>query len=183
MSQLNTNTPIKHVWNRVRKISGKNVCPSKQYLNGKDGAPITDPRDIANEHAAAFTDNSSSAHSSSGVLYWRLNPVPLDLTGSTTTCWNTSLRTHYRSSKRSWTSSGSMVISLISGGQQQWSHSPNQTRTTLTHSVTDPLHWPVVLTRSLNAWITHALSGILKNMAYWTKASVGSGSTAAPQTT
>ena len=51
---------IKHVWNRVRKISGKNVCPPKQYLNGKDGAPITDPKDIANEHAAAFTDNSSS---------------------------------------------------------------------------------------------------------------------------
>ena len=62
MSQLNTNTPIKHVWNRVRKISGKNVCPPKQYLNGKDGAPITDPKDIATEHAVAFTDNSSSAH-------------------------------------------------------------------------------------------------------------------------
>ena len=63
VSQLNTNTPtIQHVWNKVRKISGKNVCPPKQYLNGKDGAPITDPKDIANEHAAAFTDNSSSAH-------------------------------------------------------------------------------------------------------------------------
>ena len=60
MSQLNI--PIKHVWNRVRKISGKNVCPPKQYLKGKDGAPITDPKDIANKHAAAFTDNSSSAH-------------------------------------------------------------------------------------------------------------------------
>ena len=62
MSQLNTNTPIKHVWNRVRKISGKNICPPKQYLNGKDGAPITDPKNIANEHAAAFADNSSSAN-------------------------------------------------------------------------------------------------------------------------
>ena len=119
----------------------------------------------------------------SGVLYWRLNPVPQDLTGSTTTCWNTSLRTHSRSSKRSWTSSGSLVISLLSGGQQRWSQSPNQTRTTLTHSVTDPLHWPVVYARSLNAWLTHALPGILRNMAYWTKASVGSGSTIAPQTT
>ena len=62
VSQLNTNTPIKYVWNRVRKISGKNVCPPKQYLKGKDGAPITDPKDIANKHAATFTDNSSSAH-------------------------------------------------------------------------------------------------------------------------
>ena len=29
----------------------------------------------------------------SGDLSWRPNPVPLDLTGSTTTCWNTSQRT------------------------------------------------------------------------------------------
>ena len=29
-----------------------------------------------------------------GVLSWRSNPVPLDLTGSTITCWNTSPRTH-----------------------------------------------------------------------------------------
>ena len=50
------------MWNKVRKISGKNICPPKQYLNGKDRAPITDPKDIANEHAVAFTDNSSSAH-------------------------------------------------------------------------------------------------------------------------
>ena len=62
VSQLNTNTPIKHVWNRVRKISGKNICPPKQNLNGKDGAPINDPKDIVNEHAAVFRDNSSSAH-------------------------------------------------------------------------------------------------------------------------
>ena len=45
-----------------RQISGTNVCPHKQYLNGKDGAPITDPKDIANELATAFADNSSSAH-------------------------------------------------------------------------------------------------------------------------
>ena len=40
------------------------MCPPKQYLKGKDGAPITDPKDIANEHAATFTDNPSSAHCS-----------------------------------------------------------------------------------------------------------------------
>ena len=64
VSKLSTNTPIKHVWDRVRKISGKNICPPKQYLNGEDGAAITNPKDVANEHAAAFTDNSSSAHNS-----------------------------------------------------------------------------------------------------------------------
>ena len=31
-------------------------------MNGKNGTAITNPKDIANEHAAAFTDNSSSAH-------------------------------------------------------------------------------------------------------------------------
>ena len=46
----------------MRKISGKNICPPKQYLNGKNGTTITDPKYIANEHAAVFTDNSSSAH-------------------------------------------------------------------------------------------------------------------------
>ena len=119
----------------------------------------------------------------SSVPSWRPNPVPLDLTGSTTTYWNTSLRTHQRSSRRSWTSFGSLVISLLGGGQQQWSQSQDQTRTTLTHSVTDQSRWPVVYASSWNAWLSHALSGILKNMAYWTKANVGSGSTIAPRTT
>ena len=63
VSKFNTNTPIKHVWDRPMKISGKNVCPPKRYLNGKDGAPITDPKSIANEHAATFTDNSSAHYS------------------------------------------------------------------------------------------------------------------------
>ena len=62
MSKLNTNTTIKHVWNRVGKISGKNVCLLKQYLKGKDGASITNPKGIANEHAVAVAGNSSSAH-------------------------------------------------------------------------------------------------------------------------
>ena len=62
VSKLSADTPIKHVWDRVRKISGKNICPPKQYLNGKNGTTITNPKDIADKHAAAFTDNSSSTH-------------------------------------------------------------------------------------------------------------------------
>ena len=110
---LNTNTPIKQVWDRVRNISGKYVCLSKRYLNGKDGVSITDPKGIAKEHAAAFTGNSSATtmqdsrqsrnrmrrsdltwlltimRSKTGwemsrVPSWRPNPVPLDLMGSTT---------------------------------------------------------------------------------------------------
>ena len=62
VSKLSADTPIKHLWDRVRKISGKNICPPKQYLNGKNGTTITNPKDIANRHAAAFTENSSSTH-------------------------------------------------------------------------------------------------------------------------
>ena len=61
VSKLSAETPIKHVWDRVRKVSGKNICPPKQYLNGKNGTTITKPKDIANEHAAVFTDIFSTA--------------------------------------------------------------------------------------------------------------------------
>ena len=94
MSQLNTNTPIKHVWNRVRKISGKNVCPPKQYLNGKDGAPITDPKDIANEHATAFTDNSSSVRYSARFQPIKAQDVRarIDFTSDNTKVYNKPFR-------------------------------------------------------------------------------------------
>ena len=62
VSQVTPNTPTKHVRGRVRKISGKNICPPKQYLRGKDSKAVTTPRDVANEHAVAFADISSSAH-------------------------------------------------------------------------------------------------------------------------
>ena len=182
----------------MRKISGKNVCPPKQYLNGKDGTPITDPKHIANEHAAAFTDNSSSARYSARFQTIKAQDerARIDFTSHNTEVYNKPFRLRYlrrsilkakprapgpdgihnnllkhlpedilKTSKRSWTSSGSLVTFLLSGGQRRWSQSPNQTSTTRTHSVTDPLHWPVVYARSLNAWLTHALSGILKNMA------------------
>ena len=65
VDKISVTTPHQHPKQaRVeqRKISGKNVYPTKQCPNGKDGASITDPKDIANEHAATFTDNSYSAH-------------------------------------------------------------------------------------------------------------------------
>ena len=96
VSQLNTNTPIKHVWNRVRKISGKNVCPPKQYLKGKDGAPITDPKDIAHDHAVAFTDNSSSAHYSGHYRFQTIKAqderAQIDFTSDNTEVYNKPFR-------------------------------------------------------------------------------------------
>ena len=94
VSKLSTNTPIKHVWDRVRKISGKNICPPKQYLNGKDGAAITNPKDIANEHATAFTDNSSSAHYSATFQTIKVQEekVKIDFTSDNTEVYNKPFR-------------------------------------------------------------------------------------------
>ena len=58
----NMSRSSQHVWDRVRKISGKNIYLPKQYLNGKNGTPIPDSKDIVNEHVATFTDNSPSTH-------------------------------------------------------------------------------------------------------------------------
>ena len=147
VSQLDTNTPINHVWNRVRKISGKNVCPPKQYLKGKDGAPITDPKDIANEHAAAFTDNSSSAHYSARFQTIKAQDerARIDSSSYNTEVYNKPFRLRdlrrfilkakprtpgpdgipnnllkYLLGDTFWTSFGCLVIS-VSWGQQRWS--------------------------------------------------------------
>ena len=40
----------------------QNICPPKQFQNGKDVASISNPMGIADEHAASSTDNSFSAH-------------------------------------------------------------------------------------------------------------------------
>ena len=94
VSKLSTDTPIKHVWDRVREISGKNVGAPKQYLNGKNGTAITNPKDIANEHAAAFTDNSSSAHYSATfqAIKEQEEMVKIDFTSDNTEVYNKSFR-------------------------------------------------------------------------------------------
>ena len=78
---------------QVRQLC-KNVCPPKQYLNGEDGAPITDPKDIANEHAAAFADNSSSAHYSARFQTIKAQDerVRMDFTSDNTEVYNLPFR-------------------------------------------------------------------------------------------
>ena len=102
----------------------------------------------------------------SGAPSRRPNPVPLDLMGSTTIYWNISLGKHWKSSKISWITSGLQETSRISGEWQLWSLSPNQTRTTLTHSVTDQSHWPVACARSWSAWSIPDSSDILRKTVY-----------------
>ena len=64
----------------MRKISVKNICPPKQYLNGKNGTTITHPKDIANEHAAVFTDNSSAHYSATFQAIKEEEEVKIDFT-------------------------------------------------------------------------------------------------------
>ena len=76
-----------------RNIKSK-FLPPKQYLSGKDGAPITDPKDIASEHAAAFTDNSSSAHYSARfqTIEAQYERVRIDFTSDNTEVYNKPFR-------------------------------------------------------------------------------------------
>ena len=124
------------------------MCPPKQYLKGKDGAPIIDPKDIANEHAAAFTDNSSSAHYSARFQTIKAQDegARVDFSSDNTEVYNKPFRLRYlrrfilKAKPRApgpdgihhnllkylledtfWTSSGCLVISLLSWGQQRWS--------------------------------------------------------------
>ena len=94
VSKLSAEAPIKHVWDRVRKISGKNICPPKQFLNGKNGITITDPKDIANGHAALFTDNSSSGHYSATfqAIKEQEEKVKIDFTSDNTEVCNKPFR-------------------------------------------------------------------------------------------
>ena len=168
------------------KHLAKNICPPKQYLNGKNGTNITDPKDIANEHAAVFTDNSSFAHYSATFQARKEQEekVKIDFTSDNTEVYNK----HFRLRDLKWSimkakprapGPDGMHNNLLkhlpedtlkilkeilnkvwisadflnSGEQQGWSQSPNQIKTILTHTVTDPLHWPAVYAKFWSAWL------------------------------
>ena len=78
----------------MRKILSKNICPPKRYLNGKNDTTITDPKDIANEHAAVFTDNSSSVHCSASfqAMKEQEEKVKIDFTSDNTEVYNKPFR-------------------------------------------------------------------------------------------
>ena len=62
VSKLNINTPIKKVWEMIRKISGKHLNTSVSYLTKSDGVKCTERQDIVNLLAEEFERNSSSNH-------------------------------------------------------------------------------------------------------------------------
>ena len=61
MFRKNHKTPIKKVWDMIRKISGKNISPSYTHLNmvGTD-SKATSKTDIADTLGETFCHNSSS---------------------------------------------------------------------------------------------------------------------------
>ena len=66
VSNLNYKTPIKKVWDMVRKISGKSKSASHQHLNknfnGGAESKATTKKDIADTLGSTFCDNSSNKH-------------------------------------------------------------------------------------------------------------------------
>ena len=73
---------------------GKYLVKMFALLNGKNGTAITNPKDIANEHAAAFTDNSSSAHYSATfkAIKEREEKIKIDFTSDNTEVYNKPFR-------------------------------------------------------------------------------------------
>ena len=66
VSNLNYKTPIKKVWDMVRKISGKSKAASHQHLNsnfnGGAESKATTKNDIADPLGDAFSKNSSNSN-------------------------------------------------------------------------------------------------------------------------
>ena len=66
VSNFNYKTPIKKVWDMVRKISGKSKAASHQHLdsnfNGGAETKATTKKDIADTLGDAFSKNSSNAN-------------------------------------------------------------------------------------------------------------------------
>ena len=60
VSNLNHKTPIKKVWDMIRKISGKSKSPSFTHLNTKRGTKATSKEEITNTLGETFLDTSSS---------------------------------------------------------------------------------------------------------------------------
>ena len=62
VSMMNSQTSVKSVWNRIRKIKGKDTSNTVHHLSVND-RDVTSHRDIANALADNLSHNSSSAFS------------------------------------------------------------------------------------------------------------------------
>ena len=67
---MNSQTSVKSVWNRIRKIKGKNTSNTVHHLSVND-RDVTSHHDIANALADNVSHNSSSAFSTDDFLFAR----------------------------------------------------------------------------------------------------------------
>ena len=63
VSSVNVNTPSKEVWNKIRKIIGKNVESPIHHINDENVTLITDRVQITNTLGAAIEKSSSENYS------------------------------------------------------------------------------------------------------------------------
>ena len=70
VSKMNSQTSVKSVWNRIRKIKGKNTSNTVHHLSVND-RDVTSHHDIANALADNVSHNSSSAFSTHDFLFAR----------------------------------------------------------------------------------------------------------------
>ena len=73
ISKLTTRTPVKKVWDMVRKISGKQYSSTITHLSKADGSKCTERKDIANTLADEFEKNSSTGHYSAAFQAFKAN--------------------------------------------------------------------------------------------------------------
>ena len=66
VSKMNSQTSVKSVWNRIRKIKGKDTRNTVHHLSVND-RDVTSHRDIVNALADNFSHNSSSAFSTDAL--------------------------------------------------------------------------------------------------------------------
>ena len=64
---MNSQTSVKSVWNRIRKIKGKDTSNTVHYLSVND-RDVTSHRDIANALADNISHNNSSAFSTDAFV-------------------------------------------------------------------------------------------------------------------
>ena len=70
---MNSQTSVKSVWNRIRKIKGKESINNIRHLSVND-SDVTSHRDISNALADNVSRNSSSAFSTDAFTSIRQKP-------------------------------------------------------------------------------------------------------------
>ena len=62
VSSINSNTPIKKVWTKIRKITGKTKTKVLQHVKDKNGQIVTGTKEVANALGEQFQNSSSSSN-------------------------------------------------------------------------------------------------------------------------